>query len=327
VPATIWHLLIHQLPARPLYFRARIRRLLAEAGAVPLKKAVYAIPRSSDSAERLTRIAAEIRAGGGDAFVCESTFQDERDSALLIEAGRKERAAKYARIEREARAIHQQARAAGDDARIRLAKKAGRIRSQLERTRAVDHFETPARHDAGAAVDALERQLRSRGRTAASPTSGLVGRTWVTRRGLHVDRLACAWVVRRFIDAGARFRFADPNDLRARPDEVTFDVPGGRFAHEEGRCSIETLVLRAGIDDAGVRRIAEIVHDIDIKDGRFNHPEKAGVELLVTGIAGNHDDDQERLERGLALFDDLYRSYQKGKRVALKLERSPRPPR
>jgi hypothetical protein len=325
MPATTWYLMIHRLPVRPLYFRARVRRLLAEAGAVPLKKAVYALPMSAQGLERLTRIADEVRSGGGEAFVCEARFTGDRDAAALMETIRKERSADYRRILRDAQALRQAARAAGRRPREGLKANLDRIRARLEHVRSIDP--SPDDREARAAIESIERLLHPpRESRAAGALSSLVGRTWVTRRGLHVDRLACAWVVRRFIDPGARFRFTDPGDLHAGPDELTFDTPEGRFSHREGRCSVETLLIEAGIADDAVRRIAEIVHDLDLKDDRFRHPETAGIERLIAGIVQGHDDDRARLDRGLALFDDLYSSYRTNKRVVLQLDHPPTPP-
>src|SRR5689334_14045937 len=105
MPDERWHLLIHQLPARPLYFRARVRRALAELGAVPLKKAVYALPHSPHGLQQLSRIADDIRAGGGEAYVCEAAFPHARDAEALAAAHRRERATHYGRIVREARTL------------------------------------------------------------------------------------------------------------------------------------------------------------------------------------------------------------------------------
>ena len=93
------------------------------------------------------------------------------------------------------------------------------------------------------------------------------------------------------------------------------------------RCSVESLLVKAGIADGAAQRIAEIVHDIDLKDARYGHPETARIEQLVSGIVGGHDDDRARLERGLALFDDLYRSFSKTARVRLPGGRLPLPGR
>ena len=131
---------------------------------------------------------------------------------------------------------------------------------------------------------------------------------WITRRGLHVDRLACAWLVRRFVSPRARFRTVDAPPARYDDDEMGFDLPGGRFTHEGGRCSFEALLEATGNRDLGLARLAEIVHDLDLGDAKFDHPETAGVGTLLGGALAGVASDEERLAKGLAFFDDLYRS-------------------
>ena len=140
----------------------------------------------------------------------------------------------------------------------------------------------------------------------------------MTRRGVHVDRIACAWFIRRFLDPAARFRFVAPGGGPSRPGEVGFDMPGGEFSHQDGGCSLETLIAATGVRDPALERIAEIVHDLDLKDGKFGRPESAGVERLLAGITA-HLDDPARLERGAALFDDLHRAWSKAVKPPLAL--------
>jgi hypothetical protein len=148
----------------------------------------------------------------------------------------------------------------------------------------------------------------SRGARAAR--SELLGRTWVTRRGIHIDRIASAWFIRRFIDPKARFRFIDPKEP-ARPGELRFDMVGGNFSHEGDRCTFETLLARTGVANRALTEIAEIVHDIDLKDGKFGRPEAAGLEQLLIGLLLANPEDEARLERGFVLFDELYQSFRK----------------
>ena len=147
----------------------------------------------------------------------------------------------------------------------------------------------------------------SRGARAAR--SELLGRTWVTRRGIHIDRIASAWFIRRFIDPGARLRFVDAQSVDVRPGELRFDMVGGDFSHEEDRCTFETLLARTGISNRALTEIAEIVHDIDLKDAKFGRPEAAGLERLLIGLVLANPDDEARLERGFVLFDELYQSF------------------
>ena len=139
----------------------------------------------------------------------------------------------------------------------------------------------------------------------------LVGRTWVTRRGVKVDRISSAWFVRRFVDPKARLRFIDPKKEEPRTGEIGFDMVGGEFTHDGDRCTLETLVRRTGVADAALLPITEIVHDIDLKDGKYGRPETAGVAQVLAGLLAANPDDPTRLERGFALFDDLYAAYRK----------------
>ena len=139
------------------------------------------------------------------------------------------------------------------------------------------------------------------------------GRTWVTRTGIHVDRMASAWLIRRFIDPGARFRFVASREYRHQPGELRFDMFDGEYTHRGELCTFEVLLSRFEITDAALRPIAELVHDIDLKDEKYGRPQTAGIELVVNGIAIAHRDDDNRLARASALFDDDLYEYFKRK--------------
>ena len=144
-------------------------------------------------------------------------------------------------------------------------------------------------------------------------TTELRGRTWVTRPGVKVDRIASAWFIRRFVDAKARFRFEDPKSPR-RDGDIRFDMIGGDFTHEGDRCTLETLIHRVGLPDKGVQAIAEIVHDVDLKDAKFGRAETAGVAAAIDGLVKRHGADADRIAHGLALFDDLHESFGRGRK-------------
>jgi hypothetical protein len=131
------------------------------------------------------------------------------------------------------------------------------------------------------------------------------GTTWVTRRGIGVDRMGSAWLIRRFIDPEARFRFVAPHGFHPAPGEVRFDMYDGEYTHEGDACTFETLRRRFRLERPALGTLAEIVHDIDCKDDRFERREAAGVALVVESIAAAHPGDDARLERGMALFDEL----------------------
>ena len=135
------------------------------------------------------------------------------------------------------------------------------------------------------------------------------GRTWVTRRGVFVDRIASAWLIRRAIDPKARFKFVPARGYKPRADELRFDMVGAEYTHAGEDCTFQTLIRRFGLDDRAVSAIGEVVHDIDCKDEKFGRPETAGVLGLLRGIADGTDDDDARLERGFRVFEDLYVFY------------------
>ena len=132
------------------------------------------------------------------------------------------------------------------------------------------------------------------------------GHTWVTRAGVFVDRIASAWLIRRFIDPAAQFKFVAARGYQPGADERRFDMFEAEYTHEGEHCTFETLCDRFALTDPALRPIAEIVHDIDCKDDKFGRPETAGVAALLQGIAAATTDDAERLSRGAALFDNLY---------------------
>jgi hypothetical protein len=134
------------------------------------------------------------------------------------------------------------------------------------------------------------------------------GKTWVTRRDVYIDRIASAWLIRRFIDPKARFKFTAAKAYKPRAGEVRFDMFEAEYTHEGDRCTFETLLQRAGLRDRALKAIGEIVHDIDCKDAKFGRDEAAGIAALVRGLARAYSDDATRLERGAAAFDELYAS-------------------
>jgi hypothetical protein len=145
--------------------------------------------------------------------------------------------------------------------------------------------------------------------SAEEPDDVGSARLWVTRQGVFVDRIASAWLVRRFIDKRARFKFVTAQNYRPQKDELRFDMVGAEYTHVGEECTFQTLLRRFALGDAALRAIGEIVHDIDCKDEKYARPETAGVFGLLRGIAASNDDDLARIERGSPVFDDLYAFY------------------
>jgi hypothetical protein len=142
----------------------------------------------------------------------------------------------------------------------------------------------------------------------------LRNRTWVTRQGVYVDRIASAWLIRRFIDPEAHFKFVSGKGYRPNEGELRFDMFEAEFTHEGDKCTFEVLLERSALKDPALRAIAEIIHDIDLKDSKFGRTEVAGIRTLIEGISIATKDDSERIARGTEVFNDLYEYFKKKRR-------------
>lgn len=289
-----WLLLIHHIPPKPDYLRVKVRRRLRRIGAVALKNSVYVLPRTDEAVEDFQWVRRLVVDEGGEATLCAAAFIDGATDGEVEAMFRARSDAEYDAIIEAAR----DAAAEPLDADLR------RLKRRLADAAARDFF------DAGRA-DAAGRAVRQAEAVPAGAADAAVprGATWVTRAGVQVDRIASAWLIRRFIDAGARFRFVPPGGYRPEPGELRFDMFEGEFTHEGDDCTFEVLVRRFVPDDAGLRAMAEVVHDVDCKDEKFGREEAAGVASMIRGIAAAHDDDAARLEAGAALLDGLYAAF------------------
>jgi len=311
---TRWLLLIHQLPAKPAYLRVKVWRRLQSMGAVPLKNAVHILPVREDMASAFRQLLSDITAEGGDAVMVEASLLDgltNDDVRALFDGARD---ADYAELMQEARALVEAGVAGTERARLR---------KRLLDIASIDFFGAHGRQGAEAALQALEARhpehpdVSRSGDPPLLRPEALKNRTWVTRRGVHVDRIASAWLIRRFIDTEATFRFVDGKDQVPKPGELRFDMAEAEFTHEEDRCSFETLILRAGLSgDQALAAIGEAIHELDIADGKFDRPETAGLGAILAGICASTNDDLERIARAAAMFDQLhsYFSSREGKK-------------
>ncbi|MBG3878377.1 chromate resistance protein, partial [Desulfovibrio oxamicus] len=213
---------------------------------------------------------------------------------------------------------------------------AAQLRARFEAVAAVDFFGAPAREMVEGLLAGAERWLRlgAPGATRAVQAETHLraedykGLVWVTRPGVHVDRIASAWLVRRFIDAEASFRFGPPPegntgapggtagtagtagtgkaDAAGAGRCVRFDMAEAEFTHEGELCTFEVLLRRFGLDaDPALAAVGAVIHDIDLDERHPARPESPGVGALIAGITLRTNDDDERLERGFRVLDDL----------------------
>ena len=320
-PRHAWLLLIPQLPPKPAYLRVKIWRRLQKLGAISVKNSVYVLPASDQALEDFQWLLREIEQDDGEGMICEANLVDglsDQEVQALFDAARD---ADYGEIASNLRTITATVRRK----RKALLKDVPELKSQLAKLRrrfsevnAIDFFGANGRMIVEGLLSDIDTRLvdanasNQKEQLGQSKNSAeLVGKTWVTRSGVHVDRIACAWLVRRFIDPEARFKFVLVKDYDAEPGELRFDMFKAEFTHVGDMCSFEVLLKRIGLNDPALRAIAEIVHDIDLKDGKFGREQAAGIAHVIAGICTSQKDDVARIERGSALFDDIYEYFRK----------------
>jgi hypothetical protein len=315
-----WLLLIHQIPPKPSYFRVKIWRRLQQVGAIAVKQSVYALPRSQQSSEDFGWILKEIAEGGGDASVCEVHFVEGLSDEQVISMFQSARKGDYERILQEGRTLQDQLSAdlpETAEATAKLKSQLSRLKTKFEEIVTIDFFSAPDRSAAEIMLADLHSQMAGTPKSHAAVKRNikeLKRRIWVTRENVFVDRIASAWLIQRFFDREAKFKFVTSDAYSPKRKELRFDMYEGEYTHEGDRCTFEVMVDRFGMTDRALAPIAEIVHALDLKNEKYHRPETAGLGVLLNGIVMAHPSDKERLERGGELFDALYEYFKRQKR-------------
>ena len=310
---TPWLLLIHQIPPKPDYLRVKIGRRLQRIGAVAVKNSVYVLPDRASSLEDFQWTRAEIVDGGGDASICQAAFVDGLSDREIKNLFRDARDADYAEISEAARELRKNLPSRDRQPPARIEDDLARLRKRFNAILSMDFFRADGRTTAEKILRTLSDELKPalEGSTDNTDAPGVDratyrNRTWVTRAGVFIDRIASAWLIKRFIDRDARFRFIGETKSRPAKGELRFDMFEGEFTHEGDHCTFETLLDRFRLDDPALRTIGEIVHDIDMKDAKFGRDDAEGIERVFAGIAAKTADDMDRVERGAQVLDELY---------------------
>lgn len=304
-----WLLLMFQLPTRPTAARVRTWRQLQRLGALPVKNSGYALPNSAAAREDFEWLRADIVAAGGDAMLFAARAVDDRADGELRAAFRSARHGDFLELQKAAARLARRPRRQRGPSR-----EAQALADRLAHLDSIDFFNAASGPAARAAVGVLLQPVREDSMTTAADTvlktADFHKRTWVTRPRPGIDRFASAWLIRRFIDPGARFDFAESvaAATAGRKRAVPFDMFGAEFGHVDGGCTFETLIARFSIDAPGLAWLARTVHVLDLKDGEDRLPEAAALGRLVEGLRAVHGNDEVLLERGIEMIEAYYRS-------------------
>jgi hypothetical protein len=303
----IWLVLVVSLPREPSSLRVRAWRRLRTLGALALKQGVWVLPASAETTEQFQWLAQEIQRDGGDATLLRVDRVENLSDEEIVRRFRTARDADYRELaERYHALLRRLERGRRSGSGPRFEDEANRLARDLARVRDVDHFKAVGGDEVLRAKEALEARLTPA--AASAPAKARLpestGGLWVTRPRPHVDRLASAWFIRRFVDPEARFVFAAP-DARP-PDAIPFDMVGAELGHEGDRCTFETLLSLSGRREPALTALAEIVHEADLRDGKFARDEARGVDFAVRGLLAAIPTDEAVLASGLTLFEGLY---------------------
>src|SRR5262245_22205220 len=294
-----WLLLLVRLPATHSAERVAIWRKLKKSGAIQIQTSTYILPDDPPRYETFQWLSQQIHDTGGDATLVRVREIEGLSNERLIELFNAARAKEYASLREMLRPLMARAaRTSNSDGRL------DRIRKQFREIRETDFFDSPKAKDLEAVLRKLE-ETQPRPKTQPKlERRDFRDKVWLTRPQPEIDRVGSAWLIRKFIDPKAKFVFGTKRGPNRRV--LTFDMLDGDFSHDGDDCTFETLIGRFGIQDKAARKIAEMIHDADLDDDKFQRNECIGIDRILKGWAKHGLTDKEILRRGFECFDALY---------------------
>lgn len=316
-----WLLFFYSVPSKPVSSRMKVWRRLAKAGAIQFKGAVYILPYSEEHYEFFQWLVSEVTSMKGDAaFVRVENIETMKESEI-IGLFNQQREKDYSVVIKKVEEIERKVnsfRKGSPQNNKKLTDQMLRLDKEFQGIRAVDFFSSKT----GEAIKRHIKTLQSEIRGMTEPgikeqkitlvskqIENYQSMNWVTRKKPFIDRMASAWLIKKFIDKKAVFNFMNERDMESLAEgTAAFDVRGGEFTHFGDMCTFETLVKSFGIKDKAVKKIAEIIHELDVKDEKFKPDEARGIEGLLSGIRKTAKTDAEALGKGMEIFEMLYAS-------------------
>lgn len=307
-----WILLLPSVPTADPSTRVKVWRQLQSLGAVALKNSVYVLPNREECIEAFQWVARELLELGGQAGLCEGQFIDGVTDEDIERRFNEARNAEFSEVAEQLRGLIKSLKGKRftPEKLNALTVQTAKLRKRFGEILALDYCHASGREGAEGLLTAAERALSElRGENEPETIERVarpVAATWVTRSGVHIDRVASAWLIRRFIDPSGRFKFVPAKGYQPEPGELRFDMYDAEFTHIGERCTFEVLLARMGLNDPALAVIGEIVHDIDLRDEKYARAETAGVASTIAGICSGSREDAARIEAATPLFDGLY---------------------
>jgi hypothetical protein len=299
-----WILLLYALPKGKGRQRVALWRQLRRHGCLALNTSAYILPDRPSCHEHLQWLAKQILDAGGEATVSKVLMIEGLDNQEIQKRFNAERDAHYVKLLKEASALRKRR-----EAPVRLLRKFDRLKHLAKQAREIDYFGASKGRDLDEVLGQLEGELRGKPQKDTAPTleaKHYLKRVWMTRPNPEIDRCASAWLIKKFIDPKATFRFAAQRPRRSTA--VSFDMLDADFTHQGDSCTFETLCERFGINDSMILQIAEMVHDADLEDEKFGRKEAVGIDLMLKGLAHMEKPSTEILSAGIAAIEALFRA-------------------
>lgn len=322
-----WVLLIHQIPSKPIGFRVKVWRKIQKIGALPVKNSVYVLPFTKETYEHFQWLRQEIITQRGVAMIFKTDSMEGLSDRDIINQFQNARGKEYHQI--AAKTVRLKNSIEGnikEKETISIVQKENylnqlkKLKLQLNEIIALDYFHAPYRERVEKTIKNCHELIEGLkvsqekippvvkiGPVKKYYTNEFQNKNWVTRKGLHIDRVASGWLIKRFIDKGAKFFFIAEDDVVK--NGIGFDVYNAEFSHCGEDCTFETVLKSFGLKDSILAQIAQIVHDIDLKDDKFGRSEAEGINQIIIGLGQKLKDDKKLLERGMEVFDSLYQYY------------------
>lgn len=299
-----WILLLYTLPAGRGSARVKFWRKLKKSGALPFKSSAYLLPNQPELLERFQWLAQQVTEAGGEASLAFVSDLEGLSNEALVEQFNEARALEYQQV---ASALTQLNASRGKKMDEAFSSGLEKIRRDFEEVRCVDFFDSAKGREVAALI---ERAATLHGKESPGTRPQLLSlkrfkaRHWLTRPRPAIDRVGSAWLIKNYIDAAAVFVFGtDPGKF---PGAIPYDMMGVEFTHHGDDCTFETLLKRFGLKHPALKRLAEMIHDADLADGKFQAVEAIGLDRVFKGWARLGWSDEEILSRGLACFDALH---------------------
>lgn len=316
----MWLIFAYSLPGSNPKGRVKVWRKLSNIGALQLKSSFYILPMSDDNYEHLEWTAKEIEEMGGGAVFFKSegieNMKDDEISALF----NADRDSDYLKLEERIRKYETSLPETGlnkDEIKKGLKREIKKLTKEFSSIKEIDFFSSGRAEKTFIHLQSLSKRLESMEKAVESTyiteplkIKDYKGKTWITRKGPYIDRIASYWLIKRFIDNKARIRFVSASDVKKKEKgSIFFDIKGGDFTHKGDRVTFEVIAESFGIKDKGIEHIGKIVHALDIKNDVYYSEDSKGVEEVIKGIIKIAKDDHQVMENGLLIFDALYANY------------------